>query len=146
MRSRFVRVSRLVPLLAALVLLAGCLKLDADLTIGSDDTVTGTYVVAYKKDPDKAAPALPSMAADTTAAPNAFQAFECSFLEFFSVVFLGIEGHSAAHPALPDCAKVASIGKFHLITVILALASTRPWLDKANPSNPGTTGGLTGGH
>lgn len=58
MRSRFVRVSRLVPLLAALVLLAGCLKLDADLTIGSDDTVTGTYVVAYKKNPDVQQPGL----------------------------------------------------------------------------------------
>jgi hypothetical protein len=66
------------------------------------------------------------MAAETTAAPNAFQAFERDFLDFFSVVFLGIEGHSAAHPALPDCAKVASIGKFHLITVMLVLASKRP--------------------
>jgi len=65
------------------------------------------------------------MAAETTAAPKAFQALECGFLECFSVVFLGIEGHSAAHPALPDCAKVASIGKFHLITVLLVLASKR---------------------
>lgn len=51
MRRRFVRIWRLVPLLAAVLVLAGCLKLDADLTIGTDDTVTGTYVVAYKKDP-----------------------------------------------------------------------------------------------
>jgi hypothetical protein len=85
------------------------------------------------------------MAAETTAAPNAFQAVERGFLEAFSVVFLGIEGHSAAHPALPDCAKVASIGKFHLITTILALASKRP-ADKANPSNPAITGDMTGGH
>jgi hypothetical protein len=69
------------------------------------------------------------MAAETTTAPNAFQALEGGFLASLSVVFLGIEGHSAAHPALPDCAKVASIGKFHLITVILALASKRPgWI------------------
>jgi len=43
----------LVALLA--VLLSGCLKLDAVLTVNADDTITGDYVVAYKKDPNRPA-------------------------------------------------------------------------------------------
>lgn len=44
----------LAPLLGILVvLLSGCLKLDADLAVAPDDTVTGRYVVAYRKDPAK---------------------------------------------------------------------------------------------
>lgn len=35
------------------VLLSGCLKLDATLTVGPDNTITGEYVVAYKKDPSR---------------------------------------------------------------------------------------------
>jgi hypothetical protein len=34
-------------------LLSGCLKLDATLTVGPDNTITGEYVVAYKKDPNR---------------------------------------------------------------------------------------------
>jgi hypothetical protein len=45
-------------MLAVLMLLAGCLKLDADLTVGADDTVSGRYVVAYLKDPDRPSPGL----------------------------------------------------------------------------------------
>ena len=41
----------LVCLLAAV--LSGCLRLDADLRVGTDDTVTGDYVVAYLKDPQR---------------------------------------------------------------------------------------------
>ena len=37
------------------LLLGGCLKLDADLTVESGDVVTGRYVVAYRKDPAKPA-------------------------------------------------------------------------------------------
>ncbi len=46
--------------LAVLVLLSGCLKLDADLTIAPDDTVTGRYVVAYLKNPDRPAGLAPA--------------------------------------------------------------------------------------
>jgi hypothetical protein len=35
------------------VLLSGCLKLDATLVVGPDNTITGDYVVAYKKDPNR---------------------------------------------------------------------------------------------
>jgi hypothetical protein len=48
---------------------------------------------------------------------------EDDFLDIFSVVFLGIGTCSAAHPAGLDCAIKATIGKFHLITGMLALAS-----------------------
>jgi hypothetical protein len=34
-------------------LLSGCLKLDATLTVGPDNTITGDYIVAYKKDPNR---------------------------------------------------------------------------------------------
>ncbi|MEN3357585.1 MAG: hypothetical protein V7637_1567 [Mycobacteriales bacterium] len=34
-------------------LLSGCLKLDATLTVSPDNTITGDYVVAYKKDPNR---------------------------------------------------------------------------------------------
>jgi hypothetical protein len=37
------------------VLLSGCLKLDATLTVGPDNTISGDYVVAYKKDPSRPA-------------------------------------------------------------------------------------------
>jgi hypothetical protein len=58
MRSRFVRVCRPVLLVLGVLLLGGCLKLDADLAVSSDNTVTGTYVVAYKKDPSVKQPGL----------------------------------------------------------------------------------------
>lgn len=44
--------------LAVLMLISGCLKLDADLAVGADDTVSGRYVVAYVKDPDRPSPGL----------------------------------------------------------------------------------------
>jgi hypothetical protein len=44
--------------LAVLMLLSGCLKLDADLAVGADDTVSGRYVVAYVKDPARPSPGL----------------------------------------------------------------------------------------
>ena len=44
--------------LVALVLLSGCLKLDADLAVAADDTVSGRYVVAYLKDPARPASGL----------------------------------------------------------------------------------------
>ena len=44
--------------LAVLMLLSGCLKLDADLAVGADDTVSGRYVVAYVKDPARPASGL----------------------------------------------------------------------------------------
>jgi len=56
MRARLTGTGRLaqaalVCLLAAV--LSGCLRLDADLRVGTDDTVTGDYVVAYLKDPQR---------------------------------------------------------------------------------------------
>ena len=44
--------------IAVLMLLSGCLKLDADLAVGADDTVSGRYVIAYVKDPDRPSPGL----------------------------------------------------------------------------------------
>jgi hypothetical protein len=43
----------LVLVATLLLLLSGCLRLDADLTVNPDDTVTGRYVVAYAKDPNR---------------------------------------------------------------------------------------------
>jgi hypothetical protein len=48
-----VGVVRPLVLLGVLVfLLSGCLKLDATLTVNPDNTITGDYVVAYKKNPN----------------------------------------------------------------------------------------------
>jgi hypothetical protein len=44
--------------LAVLLVLSGCLKLDADLAVAADDTVSGRYVVAYLKDPARPASGL----------------------------------------------------------------------------------------
>ncbi len=46
---------------AVLVLLTGCLKLDADLAVNSDNTITGDYVVAYLKNPDRPGSGLTSV-------------------------------------------------------------------------------------
>jgi hypothetical protein len=49
---------RAVLLCLLAVLLSGCVKLNANLRIGTDDTVTGDYVVAYQKDPKRPAAGL----------------------------------------------------------------------------------------
>ena len=45
------RAGRIVLVVLLAAVLSGCLKLDATLTVGTDDTVSGDYVVAYKTNP-----------------------------------------------------------------------------------------------